>query len=352
MKIITNKFGSGKLYGEEDLLTYGTIYCRCCACMSVYADFLTWANNYKRKWEPKNIVLSPELANQLIVLSCQVTDIAVLNDIRNIEALHLLYPEKDIFVGGCLAYRFDIHLPEYVKRLVTLRSVGTEILDKKYVDFAKPFWIRELSNNKFDEGMLFRDMYPLQIGAGCNKNCEYCTIKNTRGESFEIDISQKNVHGQTPEDIFLKHENVVLIADSPTVKQIKDWCHISVKYGKPLSLRNVEPDVVMSCYYDIYAMAKMGLLPILHSPIQSMQSIVLKTMKRPVQPTLDFISKVPELQKLEVFVATNIIIDYDEIPSELEKCEKIFNYVSWNPYWDGKWNREKAEERYAKYINI
>jgi len=28
----------------------------------------------------------------------------------------------------------------------------------------------------------------------------------------------------------------------------------------------------------------------------------------------------------------------------------MFDYVSWNPYWDGIWDRQKAEERYKKYI--
>lgn len=84
-------------------------------------------------------------------------------------------------------------------------------------------------------------------------------------------------------------------------------------------------------------------------------SNVLKAMARNSEATIAFIEKVERLRKLGVIVATNIIIDY-EIDGEIihnmneEFMKEKFDYFVWNPYWDGKWNRENAEKRFKKYI--
>jgi len=47
MKEVTNEFGTGILYEENDLGK--SIYCVCTACMSVWSDFLSYANFELRK---------------------------------------------------------------------------------------------------------------------------------------------------------------------------------------------------------------------------------------------------------------------------------------------------------------
>ena len=47
MKTITNRFGTGILYDETDL--GNGIYCVCTACMSVWSDFLSFANSELEK---------------------------------------------------------------------------------------------------------------------------------------------------------------------------------------------------------------------------------------------------------------------------------------------------------------
>ena len=78
-------------------------------------------------------------------------------------------------------------------------------------------------------------------------------------------------------------------------------------------------------------------------------------MGRSVKATFDYIELAQKLRAKNVFVATNIIIDYtveDECIENMpiEWLNEHFDYWVWNPYFDGKWNREKAEERYRKYI--
>jgi len=342
MKNIKNKFGEGLLYDETDL--GNKIYVKCCACMSVYSDFLSWANSHIDK-----IVKTPEESDCVVVLSCQVTDLAILNDLKNAEYLYKKY-NKTTYIGGCLAQRFDINFSDNLKRLDVVRDTEQEIIHNDLIDYAKPFWIKDFTENKeeLSQGNIFRNMYPLKIGAGCHGLCKYCTIRHTRGTPY-----YKNPYDQVHE--FMTHDNVVLISDSPTVKQIMDWCDISMMYMKPISIRNIEPQVAMTCIDKLLELAKLGLLHILHSPIQSNSEEVLMAMNRSVKPTLDFIEQSKVFRSLGVVVATNIIIDYKvngKVISnhDVDFMKNNFDYYSWNPYWDGVWNRELAKQRFQEYI--
>jgi tRNA A37 methylthiotransferase MiaB len=214
-----NIFGSGILYDESALFDKKN-YAISTACMSIYSEFLSWANKYN-----EFTTLDPSKADNIIVLSCQVTDLAILNDLRTIEKLHESFPDKTFFIGGCLANRFDIELPSWVKRLSRICS---------------------------------------------------------------------------------------------------DYTHIEEKL----------------------------IINTLHCPIQSDNPHVLKDMGRNVEKTLDFIEFVfffKRYTSYDTLFATNIIIDYKDFPNP-ERLEEVFDYVSWNPYWDGKWNRQNAESRWLKYF--
>jgi len=103
MKEIKNIFGTGKIYNKEDL--EGKIYATSAACMSVWSDMLSFANINEERF-----VKNPEEADSIVVLGCQVTDLAVLNDLEVANKLHN-QTGKDIYMGGCLAQRMDIPLP-------------------------------------------------------------------------------------------------------------------------------------------------------------------------------------------------------------------------------------------------
>ncbi len=320
----------------------GKIYFTCAACMTVWADALSWANKHKRR-----ITKDPKEAENIIVLSCQVTDLAILNDLKTMERLQITYKNKQYFISGCLAERKDIKLPKGVQRLKIPKEDYQELNDRSLVHFEKPFWIKRFKeeDSEFKQGHLFRKMYPLRIGKGCPFNCEYCTIRITRGRFKEY----KN-HKQLEKE-FLKFKDVILIADSPMPNQIKHWCSIALKYKKTISIRNIEPTVSVQCKNEIINLAKKGFLKIFHSPIQSNNKKVLQEMKRDVKSTFETIKMAKRLKKLGVFIATNIIIDYKNFKQDFSKVLNLYDYVSWNPYWDGKWDRNKAEKRFKKYIN-
>lgn len=342
MKEVKNVFGQGKLYDKEDL--EGKIYATSAACMSVWSDLLSFANKEKDRF-----VKTKEEADNIVVLGCQVTDLAILNDL---EIAKKLYTEtgKDIYMGGCIAQRMDIPLPNYIKRLDVVREKNQELEDKTLVHYEKPFWVPnfEESEDKLKDGNLFRNYYPLKIGAGCHGKCKYCTIRHTRGETYEM-IPEEQI------DEFLNHENIVLTSDSPTVSQIKAWCQIAKNTNKEISIRNIEPQNLIQCKEELLELSALGLLDTVHCPVQSFDEELLIAMNRNVTATNQAVELLHELKESEVITATNIIIDYTVNGKtysnfDEEKLKENFTYYSWNPYFDGNFDQEKAQVRFKKYI--
>ena len=319
----------------------GKNYFTCAACMSVLADTLSWANKHKNK-----VTKDPEKADNIVVLSCQVTDLAVLNDIRTLERLKAKYPGKNFFVSGCLAQRKDIELPVWVKRLEQPRETYQDIVDKTLVNYEKPFWVKDFKekDKNTKEGHLFRESYPLRIGKGCKFNCTYCTIRVTRGPFEEL-----KSYGKLKEE-FLRHDAVLLIADSPTAEQIKEWCKIALEAQKPISIRNVEPFVATQCKNELMYISKKKLLKEFHCPVQSFDREVLEDMHRHVDSTFEVVKMAKKMKEYGTFIATNIIINYKNFKQDFSQIYKTYDYVSWNPYWDRKWDRGAAEKRFEKYI--
>lgn len=347
MKKVTNKFGTNTMYEETDLGDH--IYCACTACMSVWSDMLSFANKNPQRFDKK---ILKSHTDTIIILGCQVTDLAIYNDLMVAEKLFKEYPEIPIYMGGCLAQRFDIELPEYIRRLDVVRKEYIDISKRELVDYKKPFWNMSLSDDdgELAVGNLFRNMYPLKIGAGCHGKCKYCTIRETRGKTYYSDA-----YLQIAE--FLNHadEGVVIVSDSPTVQQIKDWCHISERYHKPISFRNVEPQNANTCRKELFDLSKKGLLKIFHCPIQSNQAEILMAMNRNVPETMAYIEMAQEMRENGTILATNIIIDYTVDGKmihnmDVEWLNKHFDYWSWNPYFDGCFDFEKAEKRFYAYI--
>lgn len=319
----------------------GSIFFTCTACMSVWADALSWANANTYR-----VVVDPAKADNIVIMSCQVTDLAILHDIRTTERYHSEYPNARIFVSGCLAARKDIELPEFVSRLETPRHYYQSINDRSLVRFEPPFWVPQFQeqDNETVDGHLFRNMYPLRIGKGCTGSCAYCTIRITRGPFEAYDIEQLEAE-------FICYPDVLLIADSPTPLQIKQWCALAAKHDKPISIRNVEPAVANKCHDELVGLAGLGLLRIFHSPVQSTDEVVLRDMGRSVAMTKQAMVLAGLLKSLGTYISTNIIVDYKDFEQDFTEIYELYDYVSWNPLWDGIWNREVAEERFDRYIS-
>lgn len=358
MREESNKFGTGTLYEIDDL--WGkTVHVVSAACLSTTSDLESFISS--RDAIRKNIMfVSKSTVNDsksgvgiaFIVLGCQVTDLAILNDIKKATEIHERFPDATIFIGGCLAYRFDIKLPDWCKRIEAIRKEYNKIsLDAECtVEWAHPFWTNDKGIDSYGEksGDLFRNFYPLKIGAGYSKNCKlreraYEADAYLQVQEF-LDASDNGYYG-----------GVVLVSDNPTDRQVKDWCHIAKRYNKEISFRNVEPFTALACKNELLDLAGDGLLKIFHCPIQSENEDVLRAMGRDIDSALNYIVLAQKLRKCGVKVATNIIIDYivnGEVVHNMntEWLNEHFDYWVWNPYFDGDFSIEKAEKRWNKYI--
>jgi len=311
------------------------VHAVCTACMGVWADFLSWANAYGER------VIALEEAEAIVVLGCQVTDLAVLNDLRTLERLMEEYPGRQFYVGGCLAYRCDIPLPAGVRRLSHQRCDYQWLHNRNLCEFAPPFWVKDW-NIYGGPGHLFRDNYPLRIGVGCSGACAYCMIRHVRGAPYELDPQRCVME-------FLNFPDALLIADNPGESLLREWLEIVHIYRKPIALRNVEPQVAMAILPMIENAAELGLIAALHVPIQSNDPETLACMGRRVKETLAFLREVDGLRRRIPIVATNIIVDYKDHPNP-RGLDELFTHVNWNPYWDRKWDRQQAERRFEHYF--
>lgn len=109
------------------------------------------------------------------------------------------------------------------------------------------------------------------------------------------------------------------------------------------------------CKDELLELASLGLLKIIHCPVQSFEPKILKAMNRNVELTEAAVNLLKKLKNSGVITATNIIIDYTIDGKTYKnfdeaKLNENFDYYSWNPYFDGNFNVEKAEERFKKYI--
>jgi len=323
----------------------GSVYIECNACMSVYGDALSWC-----KTNSERVVSDPNDADNIIILSCQVTDLSILSDMRLLKKMHIEYPDKLIYVSGCLAQREDVSLQKFAIRLEQFRdNSATDIKVDGHVTFSKPFWVKDFEEkgNDLHDGHLFRDMYPLRIGKGCKFNCTFCTIKKTRGKYEELCPDENKIKE------FIDNKDVVLICDSPSVELVKAWINVALTKRKPIAIRNIEPKVAVKCFEELSELIRRGLMTIFHCPIQHTNKVVLEDMGRSAKHAQEVVSFIEAMKAKHYFIiaATNFIIDYKDKPNpQMRDMYNIFDYISWNPYWDGVFNLTKAKERFEKYI--
>ena len=103
MKAI-NRFGTGDIFTMDEIIQresmitgMATIYAMSTACMSVTSDMQSWASARMSKNVTFTEVNKPGHNNVIIVLGCQVTDLAILNDIMTVERLHAENPNASVY---------------------------------------------------------------------------------------------------------------------------------------------------------------------------------------------------------------------------------------------------------------
>jgi len=334
-----------------DNLNDGLIYLHCTACMSVWSDAASWANANKHR-----ITRNPAEAKHIIVLGCQVTDMAIMNDLLVARRFATKY-KTNTYISGCLANREDIELPKLptdiqLQRLSIFRSDYTPIVDSSLVEYEPPYW--KHPNMQLAR---FAGAYPLRISVGCVKNCNYCTIRHTRGPGYDLD-PDKNTDELASYWAYTGVPHTpwaLLVADSPSAELISTWCDLAIKYRFRISIRNIEPSEATKCADKILALARKDKLAEFYMPIQSLDKNILSVMHRNVDATLDSLGLIAKLRAHKVLCYTNIIIDYCDpetgklIPDmSVSETLKYFDDVQWNTYWNGKFDLEQAKDKFKR----
>lgn len=336
MYIATNKFGTKTMCTPSDILTDGVkIYIFNCACLTIHTETLGWANHFS-----EYITTDINAADIIIVLGCQVTDLAILNDINTIDKLKRLHPQKRFFIGGCLAQRFDLFDDKYT-RMDILYQDYQPIVNENLITWQEPFW-DEIGDDFLRPN---NHTHNLRVGKGCHGKCQYCTIRVTRKNYSELNIDEL-----IPEIYKNWNKTIIPTADTLSPRQIETFFEIAQQKRIKFSLRNIEPDNAIRCKETLINFAKSGLLDTIHIPVQSNNIGVLRAMNRSISATEEAIELAIELKKLRVRIATNVIIDYQGETDDYSGIYDIFDHVAWNPYWDGVFALEKARARMKKYI--
>lgn len=337
---ITNIFGSCEVYYINDIK--GPIKIECSACMSVYADAYSWAVSHMHRIGD---------GNSIIILGCQVTDISILNVFK--RAVECLKTYENVYISGCLAHRFDIPFPAGVKRLMPFSSdtyIGS--ISENIISINDPFWINPADYNPqgvMTPGRIFRGVNAVRLSRGCDGHCSYCTIIHTRGDRKEFPLSY---------DVFAENDELLLIADSPSIRSLSAATDYACRHNTKLQMRNLEPIMLGTgspLRHHFETLLDRNLLSVMHAPLQSLNPTIITHMRRSLSHTEDAFSYMQYLRSRGVKIATNLIIDYPIDGTIIEddtlsKITPLFDYVSWNPLWDNVWDEARAIERDKRYF--
>jgi len=341
MFISTNKFGTANIYEESDILNK-KIYIYNCACLTIHTETLGWANKHKNC-----IVNNPVDADVIIVLGCQVTDLAIHNDIQTLLAFQFKYgcEDKLILFGGCIGQRFDI-FPTVFNRIDLLYSNYQPVTDDSLITWQHPFWIKQSETNSFlrtDK----KDFKYIRVGKGCHGRCQYCTIRITRKDPVTLDLNKLLPQF---EECAGSNKIIIPVADTLTIPQIEHLYGIAIQYKIKFALRNIEPSNAVATSDTLLKFSESGLLDTIHIPIQSTNKDSLRQMNRSINDTFESIELIKNIKSNGVYTATNVIINYNDQSSGYNTIKEIFDHVAWNPYWNGKWDIVTAARRMTQYI--
>jgi tRNA A37 methylthiotransferase MiaB len=296
------------------------------ACRTVTAEWENWAQQLS-----SNEFSDLEGAQTMVIIGCQVTDLAILNDLRTAEHLQTIYPDKKIVLGACVAARDDISFDfPRVTLPLGIANLDASTFSVRHVKWLEPFWSPQET--------FLRDGVSVRTSRGCLSACAYCSINKVRGGHEVYPLSRRSV---VP--------GAVLVADSPSANEVRAFLGASHLNRAKVSLRNLEPEVAFGTKVETTVAAEAGLLGIWHVPIQSTNPEVVGKMRRDPSMLEKIISLAADLRRLGVKTATNIIENF--VPGDTSPdAESLFDHVSRNPYWNGHWKRSIAEARWTNLI--
>lgn len=292
------------------------VYLESLGCISVRHETDLFA--YHLVQHGNRIVNKIEDADYAILTTCGVTKDATDNAFKKIAEMRKK-TKKTILVGGCMP-RAECYKGNKEDRIFVFSADDIEpvierhskcSLHKSFVDAPEPFWIKDIKEKKrirnglkeagnrlaffFDyttDGLYFNDeaepLCKLRISRGCNMNCAYCIIPQTRGPHYTIPsrivlANFKNATRKGYSRFIIVGENLghygIDRKGSPDFLQLLYKLY-EINPGAKIAIRYLEPVHIAKFFDGIEDLAKKGFIYFLGVPVQSGSRKVLKAMGR------------------------------------------------------------------------
>lgn len=334
---ITNKYGSGEIELSENLKK--NIFIVSATCLTSHTEILSWANCNRDR-----IVREPFIADNIVIQGCCRNDMAVLKAMKILDYYRKEYVGGRVFLTGCLAKRMDIKLPKNVHRLVPLVRDSEYIKDRTLVrnEDIMPEW-----------GKLFTAFYPLRIGSGNIRTTNACDGRSIKMGNKVLDCGDDAKRNLLNEIAYFD-KTPALVCDRPRRSQLESWLKTSVYNSVPIAIYNAEIEELIDKDIErlLLAAARHRTLRALHCQFRSASAQVLFHFNVNVSKAYRVLDLIKKLRNHQVFCAADGVVHYKHIKDNTKlTLNHVFDYVRWEPYWNGKWNQSLAESRYKMYSN-
>ena len=281
-------------------------------------------------------VSSIKEADFVIINSCSVRQSAVDRIYGRINQLKKQFPEKKIFITGCLLQKDKNNLKDRTDLIFNIKKL--EELPK--IIKSKNLSGKEKSYFKIEPQFSTLPVAYIPIMTGCNNFCSYCVVPYVRG--CEISRNQKEIIEEIEKalkkgakEIWLLGQNVNSYNFSEKGKTIKFpdllrqineingdfWIRFTSSHPKDFS-----DDLITA----ISECEKFK--PYLNLPIQAGDNEILKKMNRPykVSDYKKIIEKV-RAKIPDIAISTDIIVGFSgEMEKQFKNTEKIFKEIAFD----------------------
>ncbi len=234
----------------------------------------------------KDILVSNNVDNTIVVNTCAVTNSAVLKSISEIKKASKKFPNSKIIVTGC-ASQID------KKEFSDLPNVS-KIVDNKIK--TEPNSYSSTENNQvgnykfpnFNNLNSARTRATLQVQQGCDHRCTFCIIPFGRGDAVSLPVGEVNTRLRNI--ISLGYQEVTLtgidltsygndLPGKPSLGNLLKRVFIDNPELKRLRLSSIDPAEIDDELLKLMCHER-RLLPHFHLSIQSGDNLILKRMKR------------------------------------------------------------------------
>lgn len=302
-KLVNNRYGQGFVYKESVLYKYDSVKFMSTGCLSGTSDILSYISDKLRVDEYSYVfeILSNDEIwgnSAVVVFGCQATNEDLTNTFITLTDAHNRFPNSDIYLGGCMAYRFDTYVPDYVKRIGEIRSNGP--IEESSVSMIE--W-------KYRDNDMFKSYYPLKAGVGSKNSSNICA--EFRSGYYSSDAFLQVAEFKSAAKL-KSYSGIAIICDELSTEQLKDWLTLARRYKIAINLSNVSPVVVRDNTLLLEDAVRDGILQSIHCLIYSLDSDTQAMLGLEQAEVVGAMHTLIVLRKKGIKIAATFVKDTDQ----------------------------------------